>query len=453
MSRTTRLIGLAALAGAAAGYLLPGLVASTDSHPESPVDARPPSGGGQDLGSVIFFHPDGMGVNTWGVVRMMTVGPDGRLNWDRLPYMAVYTGHMKDRLTSTSHGGATVHAYGVKVAADSYGMDGTEPLRAASGFPGSILQEAKAAGLAVGLINSGTITEPGSGAFAASVPARGEHEEIVRQILDSGAEVILGGGEKFFLPEGVEGVYGPGTRADGRNLIAEAAERGYTVVRTRADLLALPDTVTKVLGLFASYHTFNDLPEERLRELGLEAWPDEVPTIAEMVQVGLAVLQRSGKRFFLVAEEEGTDNLANANNASGEIEAGQRADTAIGVIQSWIADHPHTLMVMTSDSDAGGMQVLGEPFPSDRAPERGRNGAPFDGVEGTNGHLFLAQPDARGVRLPFVVTWAEYRDVSGGILMKAAGMGGERLHGTMDNTEAYRLMYSVLLGPLPQDPG
>ena len=34
----------------------------------------------EGLGSVVFFHPDGMGVNTWGAVRVMTVGPDGRLN-------------------------------------------------------------------------------------------------------------------------------------------------------------------------------------------------------------------------------------------------------------------------------------------------------------------------------------------------------------------------------------
>ena len=132
---------------------------------------------GSGEGSVIFFHPDGMGVNTWGAVRMMTVGPDGRLNWDKLPYMAVYTGHMKDRLTSTSHGGATTHAYGVKVLADSYGMDGKEPLTSASGFEGSILQEAKAAGLAVGMVNSGTITEPGSGVFAATYSVDGSIDQ------------------------------------------------------------------------------------------------------------------------------------------------------------------------------------------------------------------------------------------------------------------------------------
>ena len=404
---------------------------------------------GPELGSAIFFHPDGMGVNTWGAVRMMTVGPDGRLNWDELPYMAVYTGHMKDRLTSTSHGGATTHAYGVKVLADSYGMDGREPVTAASGFHGSILQEAKAAGLAVGVVNSGTITEPGSGAFAASHPDRYQHEPIALQIFESGADVILGGGEQYFLPEGAEGVYGPGARKDGRDLVAEARELGYSVVRTRAELLSLPDTATKVLGLFAFYHTFNDQPEERLREEGMEAWPAEVPTIAEMTHVALKVLSRNGRRFFLVAEEEGTDNMSNANNASGEIVAGQRADEAIGVIRSFIAEHPKTLMVMTSDSDAGGMQVFGEPFPADTAPARASNGAPMDGVEGTNGKLFLAQPDANGVRHSFAIAWAQYHDVSGGILMKAEGLGADQVHGTMDNTAVYRVLYSVLFGPLP----
>ena len=403
-----------------------------------------------ELGSVIFFHPDGMGVNTWGAVRMMTVGPDGRLNWDKIPHMAVYTGHMKDRLTSTSHGGATTHAYGVKVLADSYGMDGKEPLTSASGFDGSILQEAQAAGLAVGMVNSGTITEPGSGVFAASHPERYAHESIALQIFESGAEVILGGGEKYFVPEGVDGIYGPGARTDGRDLIAEARERGYTVVRTREELLSLPDGVTKVLGLFASYHTFNDQPEERLLEKGLVAWPEEVPTIAEMTRVALDVLSRRGRRFFLASEEEGTDNMANANNAMGEIRAGQRADEAIGVIQAFIAENPNTLMVLTSDSDAAGMQVLGQPFPADTAPARATNGAPMDGVEGTNGRLFLAEPDANGVRHSFAIMWAQYHDVSGGILMRAQGLGADQVHGTMDNTEAYRVMYSVLLGPLPQ---
>ncbi|NBB70587.1 MAG: alkaline phosphatase, partial [Alphaproteobacteria bacterium] len=51
----------------------------------------------QATGDVIFLHPDGTGVNHWGAVRMHQEGPDGELNWDRLPAIGVYTGHMSDR--------------------------------------------------------------------------------------------------------------------------------------------------------------------------------------------------------------------------------------------------------------------------------------------------------------------------------------------------------------------
>src|SRR5262245_2658271 len=59
--------------------------------------------------SAVFLHPDGMGANTWGAVRLREVGPDGRLNWDRLPALAVYVGPMLDGVTASSNGGATTH--------------------------------------------------------------------------------------------------------------------------------------------------------------------------------------------------------------------------------------------------------------------------------------------------------------------------------------------------------
>lgn len=84
--------------------------------------------------NVIFFHPDGYGLSHWNALRFwLKKGPDGRLHWDRLPYMAPYTEHMKDTLTASSHGGATVHAYGVKVVTDSFGLDGHQVITALSG--------------------------------------------------------------------------------------------------------------------------------------------------------------------------------------------------------------------------------------------------------------------------------------------------------------------------------
>jgi alkaline phosphatase len=358
---------------------------------------------------------------------------------------------MKDALASTSHGGATTHAYGVKVAADSYGMDGAEAVTSRSGRPMSLLMEAKAAGRAVGIVNSGTITEPGTGAFVASVVERYDHDEIVRQILEAAPDVVLGGGERWFLPDGAQGRHGPGSRKDGVDMIARARGMGYTVVYTRDELLALPDTVTRVLGLFARHHTFNDQPEEDLRARGLPLYWGTAPTIAEMTATALRILGRSAAGFMMVVEEEGTDNFSNANNARGTIEAGRRADETIGLLLDYADAHPHTLVVLTSDSDAGGMQLLGSASgdyvrADTTLPATDGNGAPLDGRDGTGSVPFLAPPDRAGRAWPFAVAWSTYHDATGGILVRAAGYGADRVHGTMDNTEVYRVMYYALFG-------
>ena len=426
---------------------------SSVSSPRASID-RPPRSidGPPQKGNVVFLHPDGMGANTWGVVRMATLGPDGRLNWDRMPGTAVYLGHMKNSLTATSHGGATVHAYGVKVVADSYGQDGLDPVRSRAGTDMSIMQEAQAAGITIGIVNSGTITEPGSGAFVASIDERYNHQALVDQIIESGARVILGGGEQYFVPEGVHGVHGEGKRKDGRDVTERARELGYTIVYDRDQLAALPDDVGRVLGLFAPYHTFNDKPEETLDAEGLPLFRPGSPSVDEMMAAALRFLSNDGNQFFLVVEEEGTDNFSNSNNAAGTIEAGRRADEAIGVVLDFIDRNPETLLLVTSDSDAGGMQVFGSD-PGDEilvegqpTPQVARNGAPYDGTWGTASEPFLAPPDRAGNRWLFAVSWANYEDMTGGILLRAAGLNSGRVHGTVDNTDVYRFMYETLFG-------
>jgi alkaline phosphatase len=407
----------------------------------------------QETGSVIFFHPDGMGVNTWSALRLLQVGPDGRLNWDLLPAMAVYTGHLADAVTATSNAAATIHAYGVKVPASSYGLNASEPIVARSGRSLSILLEAQEAGYAIGLVNSGTITEPGTGAFCARVEERTDHAEIARQILDTGPNVILGGGERYFLPTGVEGVHGVGARADGRDLVAEARARGYTVVHTSQELAALPGTVDRVLGLFASNHTFNARSEAGLEEAGLDPFAETAPSVAEMTRAALAILSRSERGFFLVVEEEGTDNFSNANNAYGALEAGRRADEAIAVVIEHLETDPNVLLLVTSDSDAGGLQAIGSTEQwlkrDEPVPERDLNGAPMDGSRGTATEPFLSAPDRAGNRWPFAIAWATLRDASGGILVRAAGMNADLVSGTLDSTDVYAVMYRTLFGRPP----
>ncbi len=406
-------------------------------------------------GSVIFIHPDGASAATWAATRALHVGPDSDLNWDRLPAIALYRGHMRDSLTATSNGGATTHAFGVKVASDAFGMtaggDRAEHITDAQGRSTSVAHQALRAGVRVGLVQSGIASEPGTAAFLASVPSRRQHEDIAAQLVESGAHVLLSGGERHFLPEGTEGVHGPGERTDGRNLIAEARAAGYTVVRTRNDLADLPPSTDRVLGLFAWSSTFNDKDEQTLADRGLPLFDPDAPTLAEMTRAALDVLSRDGSQFLLVIEEEGTDNFGNKNNAAGVMEAAKRADDAIGVAQDFLVEHPETLVITTADSDGGGLRMVGIPqLPfvqsPDALPQRDANGAPVDGVGGTGTAPFVAMPDQFGQRLPFAVVWSSRDDVAGGVLVRAQGLNAHRVRGSMDNTGVAELMRQTLFG-------
>lgn len=402
-----------------------------------------------EIGNVVFFHPDGSALQQWNAARMYWQGPDEELHWDRLPWMAVYRGHTADRLTGTSNGGATTHAFGFKVVgANSYGTDDGRDILSLSSYPGSISREAANAGHPTGLVNDGDIAgEPGTGAFFAETDTRGEPEFQSLQLLGGrpgfngfagdpqldpditdGEEdpvVILGGGERFFLPVGTphcgtkrltlskrrldcfvhfdaigaaedvrDGANpsdaiadnGP-RRIDGRNLLEEAENDGYLVIRTRRQyqqllrsLRQFPNYAPKVLGVFAADDIFNDQPEERVRAAGLvrspsTPLPPEVgqlpaplalskigdlviwgtpagpwgpdadpmafdtpnsvnpPTVAELTKVALIILDRRSRGvslpFHLVVETESTDNLPNNTNAVGTLRALKRSDNVI----------------------------------------------------------------------------------------------------------------------------
>jgi alkaline phosphatase len=366
--------------------------------------------------------------------------------------MGIYIGHMKNSMGATSHGGATSHAFGVKVAWDSYGMDGTDPLTALSGKPVSILREAKEAGLATALVNSGHIAEPGTGVFAASSPSREGRDTISLQIIESGTDIILSGGEVLLLPEGEVGRHGlVGVRTDGLNLIERARELGYEVVYTRAELMALPNHARKVLGVFSGYHTFNDYTEEELRADGLPLYNATAPTVAEMTQVALRLLEARNQRFLLVVEEEGSDNFANVNNAIGVMTALTRADEALGVALEFVDRNPETLLLTVADSDAGGMQVypIRDPNPNVPflvLPPTTRNGGALDGIDGSETPPFMSMPDRFGQRWPFAIAWASFDDNLGGIVARAHGLNADLLPVTVDNTDIYRILYATLFG-------
>lgn len=433
---------------------------------------------------VIFIHPDGTSPNHYAAARFVEEGPDGRLNWDQLEKAAVYLGHMEDQIGATSNGGAVTHATGAKVYAESFGFNGdNSPIESLSGNTGkTIMEEAVEANKVTALVQSGFAAEPGTAAFVAQVPEieidgqrvppRRQVAEITKQVIESGVDFIMGGGELHMLPVGTDGFHASAEEMDGistnpltrpsENLIELAESLGYTVVYNQEQLLDLVDPAktptppTKVLGVFATLHTFNDRPEEVLGLGTPEETPNfnpEAPTIAEMLEVTQKLAEvhpNFGNGSFVVVEEEGSDNLANNNNAAGTIEAVRRADDAIGVALEFNERYQNSLIVTAADSDAGGLQVR-DPVAADsnvgninNNPTLESRNIPLDGQTGVNSEPFVSAPDASGDEFPFGIAWAGLPDFAGGIVAKAHGINSHKLPATVDNTGIYEIMYETL---------
>lgn len=165
--------------------------------------------------------------------------------------------------------------------------------------------------------------------------------------------VVLGGGRQMFLPKEIVDEEGePGHRSDHISLIEEwkkmKAERKqpYQYIWNRTDLLYnVKNETDYLLGLFASSHMPYNLDRDEEKQ----------PSLAEMTEAAINVLQKGNEGFFLFVEG-GHIDLAHhesfARKALDEtlefskaiekaIEMTNDRDTLIVVT----ADHAHTMSV------------------------------------------------------------------------------------------------------------
>ena len=257
--------------------------------------------------------------------------------------------------------------------------------------------------------------------------SRKNNDEVARQVVESEVDLIFAGGEKFLLPKGAQGRFGPGARKDNINMIQEAQKIGYTVIY---DLKNFDQhlNASKILGIFAHDHTFNSVTEEEIKNQNLSYYEKNAPTIAEMTKSALKFLEHKKKQFFIVIEEEGTDNFSNLSNTKGFLSAGRRADDSLGMAQDFLSRNSNTLLLTTSDSNAGGLVISESKYTHDEPS------------------LYTFGPLWN--RYSFSIVWGspQSKDSHGGILVKADGLNSDLVTGLMENTDIYRLMYRTLFG-------
>ena len=352
--------------------------------------------------AMILFIGDGMGTEQRKAGRWASVGQSGQLAMDSLPLQGWLQTASADNSVTDSAAGATAMATGIKTDNGHISVDPDEAILE------TILEIAEVRGMATGLVTTVQVSHATPGAFAAHVPDRNMYTEIARQMIESGVDVLLGGGEDEFLPTAESGCYPEiGERGDGRNLISEAQAAGFTYVCNAAGLAAVsPLTSDRLLGLFAD--------EGMVRPFS--------PSLPLMTERAIEILQRDPDGFFLMVEGGQIDWAGHANDGANVIGDVIEFDEAVSVGLDYAALHPDTLVIVTADHETGGM-----------ATSLTSSGDPDE-----DGPFFM--PDAT----PFYVNWTTTGHTAADVPVTSSGPWSSTLQGIKQNTEVFFTMRKAL---------
>lgn len=336
-----RTVGTAGLAGAA-GFPLPLSAAGPGaplSHGGSP-PGRPSPIRGDEVRSVIFFALDGTGFED-----LATASFFSRRTLER-PFLyqeilgrgssgAMFP-HSLTSVVTDSAAATTAWSTGRKVVnlALSQLPDGRELH--------TILALAKYRGKATGLVTSTRITHATPAGWVARVPHRDHEEEIARQYLEFGPDILLGGGI---------GPFQAGVREDGRDLLAEFRDAGYAVLESRVDLERA--NASRLFGAFTS--GMDHLPFEIDRRFQGVAGP----SLAELTGKALQVLDGADRGFVLQVEAGRIDHANHDNDPGSMMWDWVAAEDALHVIVDYVDHNPGTLLISAADHDTGGGALYG----------------------------------------------------------------------------------------------
>ncbi|MES9684669.1 alkaline phosphatase [Gottfriedia acidiceleris] len=301
--------------------------------------------------NVIVFVGDGMGAAHREAIRLATVGQTGKLAMDDMPYSGLVHTSSTTAITDSA-AAATAMASGVKTYNGAIGVDANKK------SVKTVLEMAKESGKSTGLVTTSQITDATPAAFGAHVTDRSKQSDIAKQYLEnSKVDVLLGGGEDFWYPAGNAGSFedhpakDPSEQSKGTqgNLVDVAKKLGYNYVTNANELQKAKNG--KLLGLFANEEMFEQ------REEGKGDLYDPVVSLPDMTKKAIDTLSDNKKGFFLMVEEEGTDEMSHENNAEKMIKAGQELDKSVSIAKKYAKNHPDTLVLVVADHECGGLSI------------------------------------------------------------------------------------------------
>jgi len=319
--------------------------------------------------NVVLLIGDGMGLAQISAARLRAFGAGGSFLWERFPVLGLVDTRPAEGLVTKSEAAATAFATGTKTRNGRIGID-DEGRRLTS-----LLEQARDAGWATGVLTSSDVVDATPAAFYAHAEHRHEEATIALQLAAAGFDFVAGGGREWFTPRAADG-----RRRDGRDLLTEARARGVDVVTDPGRFAG-----AEKLPLWALF------PGDTLGE------KPPHPTVGEMTARALTLLTRESARretgFLLVAEEEGIDTAGHARSLEQLAGAALRLDGAVEEAVRFAAADGHTLVLVFGDHATGALAIDPRSTASELVVEWGS-----DGHDGESVPLFAFGPPSAARR-------------------------------------------------------
>jgi alkaline phosphatase len=294
---------------------------------------------------IILFVGEGLSPARLAPTRAYAAGAGTRLNLDSMTHAALVMNYSKDFAAPDQAAAATAIATGVRVTNRAIAINGDgKPIK-------SIVELAREYGRATGLVTDTKITDPTSAAFYAHSMDLSDVDKTAAQFVDGGnIDIAMGGGAAQFLPA-TKG----GERQDRRDLLLELRGNGFDIVRTRAELEAVPAwRRPKLFGAFSKGElAFVDQVEERSQQ----------PSLADMVQRAVELLQYNVGGYLLIVDAGLMRKAAQENNGERTLSQTVELDRALGVARNYAG--LKSTIVVCGDAAIGGLSLSGFPFRKD----------------------------------------------------------------------------------------
>lgn len=208
----------------------------------------------------------------------------------------------------------------------------------------SILEAAKQEGKGTGLVSTARLTHATPAVYASHVRSRDNEDAIASQYLDEEVDVLIGGGEYHFVGKENEANFGSAKREDGKNLVKEFEEKGYTIANDKATLEKAEGD--KLLALLSDSH----VPYELDRE-------ESVPRLKEQLEKSLEILDKNDEGFVLMVEAGRIDHGGHANDIHSVVRELLEFDEAFETAVTYAKESGDTSVIATADHETGGLTI------------------------------------------------------------------------------------------------